>query len=493
VANTHALRGSYGFIGIDGGLVLSHAPVAIVPSGRILIVDDDAGALNALAAMLSGEGYETEIAADGRAALARIGEWSPELVLTDLHMPNLDGLGLLAALRESRPDVAVILMTAYGEVQTAVAAIRSGAADYLVKPLEPDQLSVVVENTLERYRLRAEVRRLQDRLNEARGFDDLVGESPQMHRVFKTVEQVASSRATVLITGASGTGKELVAASLHRRSPRARGPFIKVNCAALSEGLLESELFGHERGSFTGADRRREGRFEQANGGTLFLDEVGEIPLATQVKLLRVLQEREFERVGGGETIRTDVRLVAATNRDLEALVAKERYRGDLYYRLNVVNLRVPSLLERRSDIPALALHFVRKFATENDKTITGFDDHALQLLMAHDWPGNVRELENAVERAVVMATANVIGAQDLPSEVATGGRARIPIPGTTLAEFERLAILATVEACGGSTSRAAEILDISVRKIQYKLHEYTGSHPSDVPPLLPDVEDEPD
>jgi DNA-binding NtrC family response regulator len=289
---------------------------------------------------------------------------------------------------------------------------------------------------------------------------------------------VAPSRSSVLIQGDSGTGKELIAAALHRHSPRASMPFVRLHCAALAEGLLESELFGHERGAFTGAIGRREGRFKQADGGTLFLDEVSEIPLATQVKLLRFLQEREFERVGGNETLKVDVRVIAATNVDLRDRVKKGQFREDLYYRLNVITLRIPSLVERRSDIPLLAHFFLKRYAHENGKTVRGFTDEALERLMAYPWPGNVRELEHAIERAVVLTRGELVEAEQLPVAVggarhgAEGGM-RLPIPGSTIAELERVAILETLKAVGGSTSKAAKILGISPRKIQYKLHEY--------------------
>jgi two-component system response regulator HydG len=306
-----------------------------------------------------------------------------------------------------------------------------------------------------------------------------------MQAVFKTVAQIASSRASVLITGESGTGKELIAAAIHQRSPRANGPFVKLHCAALAETLLESELFGHERGSFTGAAGRRDGRFQQANHGTLFLDEIGEISPAVQVKLLRFLQEREFERVGGNETISVDVRVLAATNRDLRQLVAEGKFREDLFYRLNVITVDMPALRARPSDIPLLAGFFLRKYADENDKKIDGFSDDALERLAAYHWPGNVRELENVVERAVVLAQGGQLTGGDLPPNlVPARARAGLQIPGATMDEIERYAITKTLEATGGSTSRAAEVLGISVRKIQYKMHEYEGAPKSSRAPI---------
>ncbi len=454
---------------------------------RILVVDDEANARTALAELLKEEGYAVETAADGFKALAKFEEHHPALILTDLKMPGMDGVELLQKARGLDPDVEVVVMTAFGAVDTAVAAMRAGASDYLTKPLNMDELVLVLERSLERWRLRRETTELRGRLAERYSFSSIIGSSPEMQQLFKVIAQVAPSRASVLLSGESGTGKELVAAAIHQNSPRASGPFVRVHSAALAESLLESELFGHERGSFTGADKRREGRFERANGGTLFLDEIGEIPPATQVKLLRVLQEREFERVGGDQTVRTDVRVIAATNRDLLDEVNKGTFREDLYYRLNVINLKLPALRERRSDIPALATYFLNKYAKENEKAVNHITDAALARLARYPWPGNVRELENVMERAVVMAEGDVIGTEHLPQEVTPDERELgLNIPGATMAEIERYAILETLSAVGGSTSRAAQTLGISPRKIQYKLHEY-GSAPKSGIPILDD------
>jgi DNA-binding NtrC family response regulator len=378
-------------------------------------------------------------------------------------------------------------MTAFGTIDSAVEAIKKGAENYLTKPLDPVSLLAVVERAMEKARLRAEAALLRDRLQERNAFGHIVGEHSSMRDLLRTVEQVAPSRSSVLIVGESGTGKELIAAALHRHSSRASGPFVRLHCAALAEGLLESELFGHERGAFTGAVGRREGRFRQADGGTLLLDEVSEIPQATQVKLLRVLQEKEFERVGGNETLKVDVRIIAASNVDLRERVRKGLFREDLYYRLNVITLEVPPLRERRSDIGPLAMFFLRRYAAENGKRIEGFNDDAMEKLLGYPWPGNVRELEHAIERAVVLARGASIEAEHLPANV-QGGRAlsehasglgvKVQIPGMTIAELERIAILETLKNVGGSTSKAAKILGISPRKIQYKLHEY-GRPPS--------------
>jgi DNA-binding NtrC family response regulator len=445
--------------------------------GRILVVDDEVNARNALTELLRDDGYAVEAAADGFKALGKMADFAPDLVLTDLKMPGMDGIQLLAKLRESDPELPVVMMTAFGEVETAVGAMRAGARDYLSKPVNVGELTLIVAREMSARRLRAEAGMLRARLAERYSFDNIVGNSAPMQEVFKTVSQVASSRASVLITGESGTGKELIAAAIHQHSPRANGPFVKLHCAALAETLLESELFGHERGSFTGAAGRRDGRFQQANHGTLFLDEIGDISPTVQVKLLRFLQEREFERVGGNETISVDVRVLAATNRDLPQLVSDGKFREDLYYRLNVIAIEMPALRKRPSDVPLLAGHFLRKYAEENGKPIKGFSGEALERLTTYNWPGNVRELENVVERAVVLARTGEITGGDLPPSVVPAGKGTgLQIPGATMDQIERYAITKTLESTGGSTSRAAEILGISVRKIQYKLHEYEGA-----------------
>jgi DNA-binding NtrC family response regulator len=448
--------------------------------GRILIVDDEANARMALAELLRDEGYAVETAADGFKALPKLDDFAPDLVLTDLKMPGMDGLELMRKAREDDPERVVVLMTAFGSVDTAVAAMREGAADYLTKPINLDELVLVLDRSLERRRLRAETGQLRARLAETRRVQNMIGSNPAMQRVFDIVLQVAPSRASVLITGESGTGKELIAEAIHEHSPRANGPFVKLHCAALAETLLESELFGHERGAFTGAQARRDGRFQQADGGTLFLDEIGEVSPSIQVKLLRFLQEREFERVGGNQTIKVDVRILTATNRDLLQAVKDGKFREDLYYRLNVVSIEVPPLRARASDIPLLATHFLRKYAGENGKELAGFAEDALACLTRYAWPGNVRELENAVERAVVVARGGVIRVEDLSPAIAAArpkGDGAPHVPGATLADLERYAIIKTLEHTGGSTSKAAAMLGISPRKIQYKLHEYeTGA-----------------
>ena len=453
-------------------------------TGRVLVVDDEVNARTALAELLRDEGYDVEMAADAFKALGKFESFAPDVVMTDLKMPGMDGIELVKKLRAEENPPAVVVMTAFGAVDTAVDAMRAGAADYLTKPLNFDELLVVLDKVFETEHLRSETKQLRSRVRDRVAPNNIIGTAPPMQRVFEIIEQVAPSKATVLITGESGTGKELVADAIHQRSPRAGKPFIKLHCAALAESLLESELFGHERGSFTGAATRKDGRFSLADGGTLFLDEIGEISPAIQVKLLRFLQEREFERVGGTQTIHVDVRVIAATNRNLLEEVAKGRFREDLYYRLNVVALEMPALRDRRSDIPALARFFLDRYARDNGKTIDDFAPSMLDTLVSYDWPGNVRELENAIERAVVMATGSQLESKHLPSSVrpASASVAGMPaIPGSTLAELERYAILETMKAAGGSTSKAAEMLGISARTIQYRLHQYNDAPRSDV------------
>jgi DNA-binding NtrC family response regulator len=446
--------------------------------GRILIVDDEANARAALSEILREDGYATETAADGFKALGKLDEFAPDVILTDLKMPGLDGIAFMDKARAASPGAVFVVMTAFGSISSAVEAIKKGAENYLLKPLDPEALGAVVDRAMEKARLVQEAQKLRDRLRERNAFSHVVSSDPKMETVLQLVAQVGPSKASVLITGESGTGKELIAEAIHLASPRARAPFVRLHCAALSESLLESELFGHERGAFTGAVGRREGRFKQADAGTLFLDEIGEISAAVQVKLLRFLQEKTFERVGGNETLKVDVRVIAATNRDLGAEIKRGTFREDLFYRLNVVTVELPPLRDRRGDVPALASFFLRRYAAENGKTIETFADDALQTLLEYRWPGNVRELENVVERAVVLCEGSRIEKKHLPASVVPseerGGPP--PIPGTTIAELEKYAILKTLEACGGSTSKAATVLGVSPRKIQYKLHEYAGT-----------------
>ncbi|MFO0549018.1 MAG: sigma-54 dependent transcriptional regulator [Polyangiaceae bacterium] len=452
--------------------------------GRILIVDDEANARAALSEILQEDGYTTEVAADGFKALGKLDDFAPDVVLTDLKMPGLDGIGLMQKARETASPATFVVMTAFGTIPNAVEAVQKGAYQYLTKPLDFQQLALVVERAVERSRLVAENARLRDKLREKNALGHIVGTHTKMAEALRVAEQVATSRATVLIRGETGTGKELFAELIHRASPRRAKPLVRLHCAALSESLLESELFGHERGAFTGAVGRREGRFEQADGGTLFLDECSEIPMSTQVKLLRVLQERAFERVGGNETLHVDVRILAASNRDLVQRVKEGHFREDLYYRLNVVTVDIPPLRERASDIPDIAMYFLKRFAEQDHRAIEGMSDEVLAALRSHTWPGNVRELENVIERAVVLCEGPRLELRHLPDSIAPAAAPtdEMPrIPGSTIWSLERYAILRTLEACRGSTSRAANILGVSPRKIQYKLREYSGAAPSNV------------
>ncbi|PZR16566.1 MAG: transcriptional regulator [Archangium gephyra] len=443
---------------------------------RILVVDDDGAARQALKTLLTARGYEVDLAVDGSGAMERLAELPPELIVTDLDMPVVNGMELVRKVNEQNRELPVIVVTGASELTSAVAAMRAGAADYLTKPVDFEALLVSIERSLEHRNVRLENENLKRQHREAHGdgVQGLLGTSLSMQKVYEMARRVAPSRATVLITGQSGTGKGELARAIHALSPRADKPFVAVHCAALSETLLESELFGHEKGSFTGAERRRIGRFEQAHEGTLFLDEIGEIPASTQIKLLTVLQERRFERVGGNELVKVDVRILAATNRDLKADVAAGRFREDLFYRLNVVNIEMPPLRLRGGDVLSLAEHFLQRFALENHKQISGFSPRAKTKLRNHLWPGNVRELENAIERAVVLCDGALIEEDHLPHASATlESLEGITVPGATLAELERFAILKTLDAVDGSTTRAAQILDISVRTIQYRLNEY--------------------
>lgn len=448
---------------------------------RVMVVDDEPNARSALKELLEEEGYEVQEAGDGAEAFQLLPGFAPDLVLADVRMPKMDGLQLLQRAREVT-DASFVMMTAHGTVQDAVAAMQMGAESYLQKPLNMEEVLLALGKAWEKRQLKRDVELLRERVRDNSGFSRIIGNSEPMRKVYDLVKRAAPSRATVLILGESGTGKELVAEALHEGSQRNQGPFIRVNCAALTETLLESELFGHEKGSFTGAVARKEGRFELANGGTLFLDEIGEISPAVQVKLLRFLQNREFDRVGGTRTIQVDVRVVAATNRDLLAEVKAGRFREDLYYRLNVVQIEMPPLRDRKTDLPALVDFFVKKFGRLYDRgEDLRMSREAFQTIFAYHWPGNVRELENAIERAVVLSPGNELLPAHLPqalTEIRPEG-ARQLIPGATLAEIEKEAILKTLEVVDGSTSRAAEILGISVRTIQYRLKEY-GMRPTD-------------
>ncbi len=438
--------------------------------GTILVVDDEPSVRDSLGEWFTSEGYETKVAASAKEALAALAARQYDLALLDIKMPGMDGMELQQRLHESDPDLIVIIMTGYATVETAVLALKRGAYDYLTKPVDPDELSHTVVKALEHRRVRREVICLKESLKEIFPHTELIGHSPAMKRVIELVEAVAPTEATVLITGESGTGKEVVARVIHAASPRRLAPMVAIHCGALTETLLESELFGHERGAFTGAQFRRKGKFEIAEGGTVFLDEIGDIGLKTQTDLLRVLQEKEIVRVGGTQTIKVDFRCLAATNKNLEALVKSGAFRPDLYYRLKVVSLALPPLRDRREDIPLLIDHFLHKLcAATNRQEIPRVSTEAMDALMNHYWPGNVRELENAIERALVIGRGPELRLTDFSfpaGEAAISG-------GRSLDEMERAHIERVFRECDGNRSRTARILGIDRTTLYNKLRRF--------------------
>jgi len=446
--------------------------------GRILIADDHDALRRGLVRGMTDAGHDVEEASNGNAAIERLHESYFDVVLSDLKMGGSDGLDVLRTTRALHPTTAVILMTAFGSVTTAVEAMKSGAFDYVQKPFEIEEMEVKIEKALEMKRLKNELDYLRGTQQDIYEFDRIVGSSPALQRVLDIVKKVAKSNTTVLIRGETGTGKELIAGAVHHNSLRNTHNFVKVNCAALQENLLESELFGHEKGAFTGADKQRIGRFEQADGGTLFLDEIGDMSPSTQAKILRVLQEHEFERLGGTRTLRVDVRLIAATNRDLPGMVQTGQFREDLYYRLNVVAIETPPLRERKDDIVPLANAFILRFSAELKKKIDGLDPDAQKLLMRYNWPGNIRELENTIERAMLLAEGRSIAGVDLRlGEIPTaGGRSehaavvKIPPVGIPLEEIERHALIEALKMSNWVQKDAAELLSISPRVMNYKI-----------------------
>jgi len=439
----------------------------------ILIVDDEKNTRDGLARALR-RTYEVRIAVSGSAALQILSEESVDVMLNDLRMPVMDGMTLMQRALASSPDLTCILLTAYGSMETAVEAMRHGATDFLTKPVNLEELELVLQRVLRSRTAEIENRQLREQLDAKFGMENIIGNSPAMQTIFDRIRQVASSRATVLVQGESGTGKELVAKAIHQLSTRKHGSFIPMHCAALSPSLLESELFGHEKGSFTGATELRKGRFEMADGGSLFLDEIGEVDSSVQVKILRALEERCFERVGGQVTVEVDVRLIAATNRDLKRMVAEGTFREDLFYRLYVVVIQLPTLRERAGDIPLLLNHFLNVFNLENDRSIDGFTPEALDLLRAYHWPGNVRELRNVVEQVVVFSRGQRIGVSELPEHIRGEGDIQgIPLAGETLGEIEKQAILQALKNSGGNRTRAADQLGISRRTLHRKIAEY--------------------
>lgn len=441
----------------------------------ILVIDDEKNIRTGLAAALELDGYEVLMAADGSEGLDIALHNEIDLVITDLRMPGVSGEEVLRRVTTETPGIPVIVLTGHGTVENAVEAMRSGAYDFLTKPLNLDRLSLLVKRALQNRELILQHRELEREIENKKSFEHIIGKSPAMNKVFDVVKRVAPTKASVLITGESGVGKELIANALHNLSPRKDNPFIKVHCAALAETLLESELFGHEKGSFTGAISRKRGRFELAHGGTIFLDEIGEIDQSVQIKILRVLQEKKFERVGGEDTLEVDVRVITATNRDLEKEIAEGRFREDLFYRLNVVRIHVPPLRERKDDIPLMMASFVHEFAGENGKKIEGIDPRARSALYAYDWPGNVRQLRNCIESAVVMTSGKIITLDDLPPSIRSGEETlsiHIPV-GVTMAEAEKQVILQTLSAQNGNKSKTAEVLDIGRKTLHRKLDEY--------------------
>jgi two-component system response regulator HydG len=449
---------------------------------NILIVDDDRGHLTSLRTVIRSWGYEVTTVEDGRDAVAAVKDSPVDLILMDVRMTTMSGIEALAHIKRYNPSIPIIIMTAYSSVESAVEALKGGAYDYLIKPFDFDVLKLSIERACEHAGLKAENQDLRARLQEDFDRPDIIGKSASMKALMDMLAMVAPSEATVLITGESGTGKELIARSLHHNSARKDHPLVTVNCAALTESLLESELFGHEKGAFTGADRRREGRFMQADGGTVFLDEVGETSARMQAKLLRVLQEKEIQRVGSEAVLQVDVRVVAATNRDLEEDVQAGRFREDLFYRLNVMHLNVPPLRGRQEDIPLLAQHFLEKYARRNRKTVKGFAPLAMDMLLKYDWPGNVRELENAIERAVILLSGDHVTEKQLPLRIMREHPGHEPaadaaMPATdgtrTLEEMEKEAIVATLDAADGNKSEAARRLGISRKTLHNKLKAY--------------------
>ena len=450
----------------------------------ILITDDEANIVSGLKYAFEDEGFSVLTAGNGLEAWHEINTNSVDLVITDLRMPEMDGYELIKKISASYPTLPVIVLTGHGTIETAVETMRDGAIDFFTKPVDLDKLILVVKKSIKNSQLQEQNKKLTEEINKLRSqqrYSKIIGKSGKLSEMMQIINQVASTKASVLITGESGTGKELVADAIVSLSDRKDKPFIKVHCASLSESLLESELFGHEKGAFTGATAQKRGRFELADGGTIFLDEIGEINPSTQVKILRVLQEREFERVGGEKTIKVDVRVIAATDRNLLEEVKKGAFREDLYYRLNVVHIEVPPLRERKEDIELLALNFLDQFNKEDGRKIEGISSQARKALLSYDWPGNIRELKNSIESSVVLARGNIIQLEDLPAQITSQvaenkSSITIDLP-VTMEEAERKIILSTIEYCAGNKSRASELLEIGRKTLHRKLNEYMGRH----------------
>ncbi len=444
---------------------------------RILVLDDEEMIRDLLQETFQKRGYEVDVAVNGKESLRKLEKASYNLLITDLRLPDISGMEILSEVRKKYPEMGVIMITAYGSIRNAVNAMKEGAFDYIAKPFNLDEMEMVVEKFFKYQSLIDENIYLRSELDKKYSFENIIGKSESMQRVYETIRMVARSKATVLIQGESGTGKELVARAIHYNSPRKHGPFITTNCAALPEGLVESELFGHEKGAFTGAYRTTKGRFEMADGGTLLLDEISEISLGLQAKLLRVLQEREIERVGSGKSIPIDVRIIATTNKDIEKEIEEKRFREDLYYRLNVVPIKLPSIAERREDIPLLVQHFLKLYSRENGKPEKRISEEAMRMLTERDWPGNVREIENCIERAVVMCPPDVevlekehFFLQDYPT---SDSQLHSSLKNMTLREVEKHLIIQRLRENKNNRTKAAEELGISVRTLRNKINEY--------------------
>jgi DNA-binding NtrC family response regulator len=446
------------------------------PGEHVLVVEDDPATRVGLTELVRTWGFLTDSACDGEEAVDKITSFRPAIVVTDLVMPRMNGLQLLRTLREQDPDVSVVILTAQGSVESAVEAIKDGAYDYLTKPVDPQRLKILLDKVVERQETLREVKALRRELREHGTFGRMIGAAPEMRKIYRTIEQAAPTSASVLVCGESGTGKELVAQTVHQLSPRGAHPFVAINCAAIPETLLESEIFGHEKGAFTGATERRPGCFELADRGTLFLDEIAEMTPATQVKLLRVLQERTFRRLGARQEQKVDVRVIAATNKDPAQAVQNGKLREDLYYRLNVFAITLPPLRERKEDLPLLIQAFLNEFNTRNGKAVAGVEQLAMRTLEQYDWPGNVRELRNVIERATILAESQFIDARHLPPFLVQVGEEAKPTieltPGTTVEEAERQLIKLTLEHTRDNKTRAAEILGISLKTLHNKLNK---------------------
>ena len=455
-------------------------------SGRVLVVDDDAGMRDMLRGDLGERGFTVTVCGDAAEALERLATAEVDAIVTDLNMPRMNGVELCERIVANRPDVPVIVITAFGSLDTAVSAIRAGAYDFITKPFELDALVVALERAIQHRTLREEVKRLRIAVAEARRYGQLLGTGPAMRKVYALLERIADSSAFVLVTGETGTGKELVARALHDRGPRKAGPFVGLNCSAVPEALLEAELFGHVRGAFTDAARARAGLFVRANGGTLFLDEIAELPLALQPKLLRALQERKVRPVGSDEEISFDARVVTATNRDLESAVEENRFREDLFFRINVIHVALPPLRARGGDVLLLAQHFVDRYAGQAGKSVSGISAAAAERLLAYAWPGNVRELENCIERAIALTEYDKIAVDDLPEKIRSYRRSHVlvasddPTELVPLEEVERRYILRVMEAVGGNKTEAAQVLGVGRRTLYRKLEQYGRGGGSD-------------